>query len=165
MSGFSMQVVVPEGIHFRGEAIAAPRCTDFNITTQANADSTLITITGTMTGEPLAADNAPFIYLPIKSGREIRNYVIQLRNLQFTTVSTLFGTVNLPATSVTMHVLNIGDVNGDKVVDVADVNALTNLALGNGEDVPYPEVGDLDGNGIYDVSDINALINLILGND
>lgn len=52
-----------------------------------------------------------------------------------------------------------GDVNGDGVVDMNDVNALVNLILAGGN-FNLTET-DIDGNGVVDVSDVTALINLI----
>lgn len=54
----------------------------------------------------------------------------------------------------------LGDINGDGVVDVADVNAVVSLVLA-GENA-YDPRADIDGNQQIDVTDINALINIIL---
>lgn len=52
-----------------------------------------------------------------------------------------------------------GDINGDGVVDIADVNAVINAMLGNGDATG----ADMDGSGIVDIADVNAVINLMLG--
>ncbi|MBQ0115881.1 MAG: leucine-rich repeat protein [Bacteroidales bacterium] len=54
-----------------------------------------------------------------------------------------------------------GDITGDGVVDIFDVNELINAVLGQNE-TPI-ELGDLTGDGVIDIFDINELINLILG--
>ena len=53
-----------------------------------------------------------------------------------------------------------GDLNGDKKVDVSDVNILINLIL----ELPTEVQGDpdLDNDNKVDVSDVNAMINIIL---
>lgn len=53
-----------------------------------------------------------------------------------------------------------GDLNGDKKVDVSDVNILINLIL----ELPTEVQGnpDLDGDNKVDVSDVNEMINIIL---
>lgn len=57
-----------------------------------------------------------------------------------------------------------GDVNGDGLVDVDDVNATINLILLYDQyRDKYPGSSDLDGNGMVDVDDVNVLINIILG--
>ena len=54
----------------------------------------------------------------------------------------------------------VGDINGDGIVDIADVNAVINMMLGK---QPATDAADLDGNGKVDISDVNAVINLMLG--
>ncbi len=53
-----------------------------------------------------------------------------------------------------------GDVTGNGVVDIADVNAVINMMLGREEQTV---AGDLTGNGIIDIADVNAVINIMLG--
>ena len=58
-----------------------------------------------------------------------------------------------------------GDVDGNGLVDVDDVNATINLILLFDQYKDrYPGNADLDGNGLIDVDDVNALINIILSN-
>lgn len=54
-----------------------------------------------------------------------------------------------------------GDINGDGMVDVIDLNTLINMILGSAE---VTDAADLNGDTIVDVADMNALINLILNN-
>ena len=60
-------------------------------------------------------------------------------------------------------VLPDGDVNGDGLVDVEDVNATINIILKLNNPDENLGSADLDGNGIVDVEDVNRLINIILG--
>ena len=53
-----------------------------------------------------------------------------------------------------------GDVNGDLEVNIADVNAVTDIILGGSGD---PSAADVNGDGEINIADINALINIILG--
>lgn len=55
-----------------------------------------------------------------------------------------------------------GDVNGDKLVDVEDVNAIINIILKIKSASDYPGNADMDDSGIIDVEDVNAVINIIL---
>lgn len=54
-----------------------------------------------------------------------------------------------------------GDVNGDGVVDVTDVNILINIVLEKASAADYPKA-DVNGSGNVDVSDVNAVINVVL---
>lgn len=51
-----------------------------------------------------------------------------------------------------------GDVNGDGVVDITDVNLIINAILS----LPYTGNPDVDGNGVIDISDANMVINIIM---
>lgn len=56
-----------------------------------------------------------------------------------------------------------GDVNGDGVVDIADVNAAINIMLGRANDDDYQGTADINGDGNIDIADVNAIINAMLG--
>ncbi len=55
-----------------------------------------------------------------------------------------------------------GDINGDGIVDITDVNMVINMVLGK---VEKTTAADLDGNGDVDITDVNAVINLMLGKE
>lgn len=55
-----------------------------------------------------------------------------------------------------------GDIDGNKIVDIDDVNAVINIILGTKLPGDYAGNADLDANGIIDVDDVNRLINIIL---
>lgn len=52
-----------------------------------------------------------------------------------------------------------GDINGDSVVDVADITAVVAMILASGTD----ESGDVNGDGAVDVADITMIVAIILG--
>lgn len=52
-----------------------------------------------------------------------------------------------------------GDLNGDGLVDVDDLNVLINVILGKVTTIP---TADINHSGMVDIDDVNALINLIL---
>ena len=56
----------------------------------------------------------------------------------------------------------LGDVNGDKKVDVEDVNAAINIILELKSRDDYPGNADVNGDGKVDIEDVNAIINIIL---
>ena len=60
-------------------------------------------------------------------------------------------------------ILPIGDLTGEELIDVADVDVLIDVVLG--KKTAYEVLGDVDINddGIIDVSDVNALIDMVLG--
>lgn len=58
-----------------------------------------------------------------------------------------------------------GDVTGDGIVDVSDVNTVVNIILGKANAASYPGNADCNGDGIVDVADVNIIVNIILGKD
>ena len=54
-----------------------------------------------------------------------------------------------------------GDVNGDREVNIADVNAVIDVILGNGSNT----AADVNSDGEISVADVNVLIDIILGSD
>ncbi|MBQ9216602.1 MAG: leucine-rich repeat protein, partial [Muribaculaceae bacterium] len=65
-------------------------------------------------------------------------------------------TADLPNDNPTTH----GDVNGDNIVDVSDVNMIINIMLGKADTL---SAADINGDGTVDVSDVNQIINIMLG--
>ena len=61
--------------------------------------------------------------------------------------------------------LKVGDITGDGIVDVADVNAAINIILELKTQADYPGNADLTGDNKIDVADVNDLINIILNGD
>ncbi len=53
-----------------------------------------------------------------------------------------------------------GDLNGDGIIDITDVNMAINMVLGK---VDKTTAGDIDGSGDVDITDVNGVINLMLG--
>ena len=160
---FAMTILVPDSIQYYSDAMPGPRCNDFNVTTTYNTDSTVMRIEGVMTAQPMAAGTGTFLLLPIKSSKYIANFDILMTDITFTSTNDGVGTQELDDITVTLHVLDLGDVNGDKVVDISDVNTLINYILGKQSDLTNFGVGDINNDGVIDISDVNAVINIILG--
>ncbi len=55
-----------------------------------------------------------------------------------------------------------GDVNGDGEVNIADVNAIIGIILGNNVDAEIGERADVNGDGEVNIADINSVISIIL---
>lgn len=56
----------------------------------------------------------------------------------------------------------LGDLDGNGMVDVEDINAAINIFLKLANASDYPGNGDMNGDGLIDVEDINAMINITL---
>ena len=58
----------------------------------------------------------------------------------------------------------LGDVNGDKKIDISDVVAMVNHILGNTPSTSFKvQAADINKDGNIDISDVVALVNMILG--
>ena len=57
-----------------------------------------------------------------------------------------------------------GDVNGDGVVNIADVTVLIDYLLGNEADTFNREAADVNQDGVINIADVTALIDILLGN-
>lgn len=58
-----------------------------------------------------------------------------------------------------------GDVNGDSCVDVADINIVTNIILGNDRAEKYDGRADVNNDGEVNIVDVSLIINILLNND
>ena len=62
-----------------------------------------------------------------------------------------------------MHYYLLGDVNGDGIVDVTDINLMVNKILGKQAEPFIAQAADINNDGKIDVTDINEVVNMILG--
>lgn len=53
----------------------------------------------------------------------------------------------------------VGDITGDNIVDVADINAVINIMLGT---APKIDAADVTGDGNVDIADVNMIVNIML---
>ena len=86
--------------------------------------------------------------------------VYNFSNMVFTAGSTEYGYIAYYADLVVNSLP--GDVDGDSVVDVADVTKLVSIILG---ELSEESAADVDGDGVVDVADVTALVNMILNTD
>ena len=69
-------------------------------------------------------------------------------------------------TFTTLDGLQVGDVNKDGTITIADVTALVNIILGKDSEQPYlydHGASDLNHDGMLTIADVTALVNIILG--
>lgn len=84
---------------------------------------------------------------------------ILIKNTRFGTTSGqeiqfLDETCNVTSSSPTIR----GDVNGDGVVNISDINLIINMILSG----TFNAKGDVNSDGVVNITDINAVINIIL---
>ena len=129
-----------------------------------------------ITYQTVHAQNSPdgngmYAEVPIESyieRDEMRNEEIKMHSIEIYLKSTTTGV------EYTMDILGLdciydrinddfyitGDINGDGIVDVSDVNLAIDMVLGKGE---FSVRADFNDDGIVDVSDVNQIIDIVLG--
>ena len=94
--------------------------------------------------------------IPLSTGEGIQNFIIYEEG-------TYTFIITVADESLTLDVKGFGkfgDLNGDGLVDIADVNIVINMMLGK---EPMTPAGDLNGDNMVDIADVNKVINLMLG--
>jgi hypothetical protein len=69
--------------------------------------------------------------------------------------------VSVNVSANTMY--QIGDVNGDGNIDIADAVYIVNYIIGRPLDTFFLEVADMDGDGVVDIFDAVGVINVVVG--
>ena len=104
-------------------------------------------------------------YMTIRAPYYLRNkYQIKLTDIKLTNGNGTVTTGSDTKCTINPDALQRGDVNGDQIIDVEDVNRIINHIL---DLEPLSDVaqGDMDYNGKVDVADLNIVINAILDLD
>ncbi len=78
-------------------------------------------------------------------------------------VKRLFTLAVLLALMLAAKAATHGDVNGDGVADIDDLNAVINVMLHKNADTGVEARADIDGNGVVDIDDLNVVINVMVG--
>ena len=77
-----------------------------------------------------------------------------------------WGTGKLDVNAGMRYILHLddvtGDVNGDREVNISDINAVISIILGGSVDADAFRRADVNGDGEVNISDINAIIDIIL---
>ena len=100
----------------------------------------------------------------------VGTYPITIKSIKFAiNKSATAGEQTMWLRSFYAHYANVkapqtGDVNADGEVNIADVNALISIILGNSTEDDYAGVADVNADAEINIADVNAVIAIILGN-
>lgn len=129
----------------------------------------------------LMEDGAIRIYISSVSAKEFKGNSGAIMTLSLTAANDFTGPAvielknSICAEAIgTRHVLDneicrinhriFGDVNGDREVNIADINVIIDIILGGNVDDQTRERADVNGDGEINIADINVVIDIILNN-
>ena len=125
---------------------------------------------GDGTGFEADVDHTIILDLDEMGGVEqVSTYPLSLREIRFVpSRSGETGTQTIRLKSLYAHYSShdphvVGDVSGDGMVDIADVNQVINVMLGKTASGESLAGSDVTGDGQVDIADVNAVINIMLG--
>ena len=174
VQGYQFDLYLPEGvtiatdedgfslIELSTERTTARKTDYFNSTVQA--DGSIRVLCGSSKGYTFEGNDGEVatITLNISEDMEEGDYPIILKEVNLTDRnSTLYATAYLKSTLSIINFI-LGDVNGNKKVEVADFIATANYILGNPPQVFIFKAGDLNNNKNIEVSDFIGIANIIL---
>ncbi|MBR4389981.1 MAG: Ig-like domain-containing protein [Prevotella sp.] len=174
VQGYQFDLYLPEGvtvatdedgfslIELSTERTTTRKTDYFNSTVQA--DGSIRVLCGSSKGYTFDGNDGEVatITLNISEDMEEGDYPIILKEVNLTDKnSTLYTTAYLKSTLSIINFI-LGDVNGNKKVEVADFIATANYILGNPPQVFIFKAGDLNNNKNIEVSDFIGIANIIL---
>ena len=174
VQGYQFDLYLPDGvtvatdedgfnlIELSTERTTARKTDYFNSTVQA--DGSIRVLCGSSKGYVFEGNDGEVatITLNISEDMEEGDYPIILKEVNLTDKnSTLYTTAYLKSTLSIINFI-LGDVNGNKKVEVADFIATANYILGNPPQVFIFKAGDLNNNKNIEVSDFIGIANIIL---
>ena len=139
---------------------------DHILSSKQHNDGTIRILSYSMGVKPYSGNSGALVIMSIVADDSFTGPAsICLRNILFTTqdgeeVAFVDETCNVSIPSV----VNLGDVNGDGSVNIADVTEMIDFLL-HGDTAIDQSVADVDGDGSITVADVTALIDMLLQNE
>ena len=118
-----------------------------------------LTWTATQDGQPVSISGEPYLHTKASSHSTPGIYAIYCEPGSVTTAGVAFANGTLTITSHTQ-----GDVNGDAMVDVADIATVISVMAASGADPVSARNADVNHDGVVDVADIATVISIMAAN-
>ena len=166
-AGFQFDVQLPSGLTVTG-CSKSSRASKHTISTNTLSDGTYRVWISSSASRLISGTSGALVALTVKAGNSFSGTKkLWLRNIIGAVETTDAGgqRVKLPDCVCLINPGNyiLGDLNGDGIVDVSDVNIMIDMVLGKQE--VNLSTADLNDDGKIDVSDVNKLIDIVLGKD
>lgn len=130
-------------------------------------DNSYLFVLLSLDGHSISGEEGAIMNIPLNVAPEMATgyYEMKLEDVQMAT-STFETLTPADATSdLTVRNYDIGDINDDGYIDVADLTASVKFILGNAGNNLLFMAADVDESGIVEINDYSAVVNMVLAQD
>ena len=166
--GFQLDISLPDGITLMQEDdeyivdLTDRKARNHTVTSNLLPSDDIRVFVSSITSKPFSGNDGAILRLKLNAADDFTGrHNLYLKNI---ICAASDGTrTSFPDSSCIVSGVQFGDVNGDGIVDVADVVALANHVMGDTPEGFDITVANINGDAIIDVSDVVALANVVMG--
>lgn len=172
--GFQCDFYVPEGTSVPTDAYGrhlidlstertTPVQTDL-FETAVQADGSIRILCGSSSNSVFSGNEGEVAVITLSLPKDMPEgeYPLVIRNVVLSDASGKTITVTCIRTTLTVENNKLGDVNGDKFVNIGDYTAIANHIMGKEQDAFILDAADTNGDETIDVGDLTALVKIIM---
>ncbi|MBR1725556.1 MAG: Ig-like domain-containing protein, partial [Muribaculaceae bacterium] len=168
-SGMQCDLTLPAGLTLT-KVEKGTRCRNHTLTTNVLDNNSTRLWLSSMSSRTISGTSGELIKVTVKATSDFSGtHQLWLRNIvgAHETNDASGERVELSdnKTSINPGAQLTGDVTGNGVVGIEDVNAIINIMLGKAQASDFPGIADVTGNGTVGIEDVNAIINIMLGSE
>ena len=165
-TAFQSDIYLPEGLSVEKDGdyyvfdLSDRKARSHILSTALQNDGAIRLLCYSSSVSPFKGSSGALVYMNVIASQDfVGPKAILIKNTRFGTTSGqeiqfLDETCNVTSSSPTIR----GDVNGDGVVNISDINLIINMILSG----TFNAKGDVNSDGVVNITDINAVINIIL---
>ena len=170
VGGYSFDFVLPEGVSVAKNAKGKFTATliddrhDEHSISVNYADGYYSVAVLSLGGGELSGNDGGIISLPlvVSSDMPEGTYPIEIRNVKFSTPAAVSVAVPNVTTSITVSDVQLGDVNQDGQIDIADAIGIVNRVVRKDSATFIEKAADVNGDGQVDIADAIAVVNIVV---
>lgn len=172
-TAFQTDIYMPDGLIIEQEDgdyifdLTERKARDHNIASQVQADGSVRIMSYSPSVKPYSGNSGALVTFNVIASADFSGPCsIQLQNSVFTTTAGREVVLADETCTVTVPSAVLpGDVDGNGIVDIADVTTLIDVLLSGGDMAYNAENADFDGDGEVSIGDVTALIDALLRNN
>ena len=173
VGGYSFDLVLPEGVSVGANSKGKPNVTlietrhDQHSISVNYADGYYSVAVLSLAGGELSGHDGAVVSLPLVVSGDLSagTYPITIRNVAFSTPQAVSVTVPDVVVPFTVTSMQLGDVNGDGTVNIADAIGIVNKVVRKESATFYEEAADVNGDGRVNIADAIAIVNIVVRKD